>query len=369
MLESIIISLGSNIGNRIGFIYKALALIEEHPVTIRELSNVYETPSWGFDSNPFYNACAILKTSLKPNALLKILLNVEDKLGRKRYSEKGYQDRTVDLDLLFYNNQIIYSKDLKIPHPKLHLRNFILKPLLDIAPKFKHPVLQKTITELNHHQLDKIKIIQTNFDLSLPPIFKSFPFISIEGNIGIGKTTLAKMISKNYKVKFYSEDYNSNPHLENFYKDPHKHALRTESFFLNNRFENDKIFWQQNNDKVVADFCFFKCIVFAKQNLKKNDYNTFKKDFDHKMDQIKIPSLVIFLTKNFRELEQQIKKRDRSFEREIKLNYLKKLEKGYHLIINNFEFPILEYSLDNIDFNKSEFEFEKLLRAIFRASF
>ena len=153
MLEPIIISLGSNIGNRIGFIYKALALIEEHPVTIRELSNVYETPSWGFDSTPFYNACAILKTSLKPDSLLKILLNVEDKLGRKRYSEKGYQDRTIDLDLLFYNNEIIYSKDLKIPHPKLHLRNFILKPLWDIAPKFKHPVLQKTITELNHHQL------------------------------------------------------------------------------------------------------------------------------------------------------------------------------------------------------------------------
>ena len=125
MLEPIIISLGSNIGNRIGFIYKALALIEEHPVTIRELSNVYETPSWGFDSTPFYNACAILKTSLKPNILLKILLNVEDKLGRKRNADKGYQDRTIDLDLLFYNNEIICSKDLKIPHPKLHLRNFV----------------------------------------------------------------------------------------------------------------------------------------------------------------------------------------------------------------------------------------------------
>ena len=369
MLEPIIISLGSNIGNRIGFIYKALALIEDHPITIRELSNVYETPSWGFESTHFYNACAILKTSLKPNALLKILLDVEDKLGRKRNSERGYQDRIIDLDLLFYKNEIIYSKDLKIPHPKLHLRNFILKPLLDIAPKFKHPVLRKTITELNYHQLDKIKIVQANIDLSLPPIFKSFPFISIEGNIGVGKTTLAKMISKKYNIKFYSEDYNSNPHLENFYKDPSMHALSTETFFLNNRFENDKIFWQQNNDKVVADFCFFKCLVFAKQNLKNNDYETFKKDFDNKMDKIKIPSLLVLLTKNFKELEQQIKKRDRFFEREIKLSYLKKLEKGYHLIIKNFEFPILEYSLDNIDFNKNQFEFEKILRAIFRASF
>ena len=369
MLEPIIISLGSNIGNRIGFIYKALALIEDHPITIRELSNVYETPSWGFESTHFYNACAILKTSLKPNALLKILLDVEDKLGRKRNSERGYQDRIIDLDLLFYKNEIIYSKDLKIPHPKLHLRNFILKPLLDIAPKFKHPVLRKTITELNYHQLDKIKIVQANIDLSLPPIFKSFPFISIEGNIGVGKTTLAKMISKKYNIKFYSEDYNSNPHLENFYKDPSMHALSTETFFLNNRFENDKIFWQQNNDKVVADFCFFKCLVFAKQNLKNNDYESFKKDFDNKMDKIKIPSLVVLLTKNFKELEQQIKKRDRSFEKEIKLSYLKKLEKAYHLIIKNFEFPILEYSLDNIDFNKNQFEFEKILRAIFRASF
>ena len=143
-------------------------------------------PLEGFNSTFFIMHVPILKTSLKPNVLLKILLNVEDKLGRKRYSEKGYQDRTVDLDLLFYNNEIIYSKDLKIPHPKLHLRNFILKPLLDIAPKFKHPVLQKTITELNHHQLDKSKIIQTNFDLSLLQFSNHFPLYQLR-NIGVGK--------------------------------------------------------------------------------------------------------------------------------------------------------------------------------------
>ena len=130
-----------------------------------------------------------------------------------------------------------------------------------------------------------------------------------------------------------------------------------------------KFFGNKIMIKLLQIFSFFKCLVFGKQNLKNNDYETFKNDFDNKMDKIKIPSLLVLLTKNFKELEQQIKKRDRSFEREIKLSYLKKLEKGYHLIIKNFEFPILEYSLDNIDFNKNQFEFEKILRAIFRASF
>ena len=369
MPEHIIISLGSNIGDRKDFLYKALALLEGYPISIMELSKVYETSSWGFESTPFYNACAIISTSLKPKALLKALLNVERKLGRERNLEKGYQDRTIDLDLLFYNSEIIHSEELKIPHPKLHLRSFILTPLLDIAPELYHPILHKNLNELHKQVVNSLKITKLNFDLNLPPIFKEYPFISIEGNIGIGKTTLAKMISEHYFIDLYTEVFTENPYLEAFYKNPDKFALSTETYFLKDRFEKDLIFWKKNRDCVVADFCIYKCLVFAKKNLSSQDYNNYRKDFHSKLDGIKKPSLLLLLNKNTGELKKQIKKRGRYFEQEIKQNYLDKLENGYRGLIKDISFPVLEYSLDNIEFENNQFEFEKILRAIFRFSF
>ena len=95
-----IISLGSNLGNRLELLQKALALVEAQSIKILALSSIYETPAWGFESTPFYNACVQIETHLKPDTLLKTLLQIEVKLGRTRESTKGYEARPIDLDLL-----------------------------------------------------------------------------------------------------------------------------------------------------------------------------------------------------------------------------------------------------------------------------
>ena len=111
MSEQIIISLGSNLGYRLESLHKALALLEEYPISVKQLSRVYETPAWGFESAPFYNACVTIATDLNPNHLLEVFLAVEQRLGRSRLPKPGYTARSIDLDLLFYKNEIVQEAD------------------------------------------------------------------------------------------------------------------------------------------------------------------------------------------------------------------------------------------------------------------
>lgn len=365
----IIISLGTNLGNREENLHKALSLIEDDSISIIEISNVYETPSWGFKGGSFYNACAIINCLLDPQKLLKKLLKVEKILGRKRKTKKGYQNRLIDLDILFFGDKIMSTKDLKIPHSKLHLRNFILIPLIELVPKLIHPILKHNIKELYQICPDNSNVSKVNVDLSFPPIFNSYPYISIEGNIGVGKTTLAKMISKHYKIKLQLENFSENPYLDFFYNNPEKYAIRVENYFLEDRFEKHINFWKKNHHAVIADYCLYKCLVFAKTTLRKNDFYLLKKKFYSKIKSKKNPSLIIFLKASTSQLFKQIKKRNRIYEKEIKQDYLKALAKNYKNIFKKTSLPLLEYPVESIDFEKDEIEFKKILRVIFKKSF
>ena len=369
MQKDIIISLGTNLGNREENLYKALSLLENETTTIIEISKVYETPSWGYKGNSFYNACARINSFLDPHELLKELLKVEEILGRKRNKKNRYQDRVIDLDILFFGDKIMSTKDLKIPHSKLHLRNFILLPLIELTPKLIHPVLKITIKELHQICPDNSYASKVNIDLNYPPIFDSFPYLSIEGNIGVGKTTLAKMISENYKIKLQLENFSENPYLKLFYENPEKYAIRLENHFLEDRFTNHIKFWNKKHQAVVSDFCLYKCLVFAKTTLRKNDFYLLKKKFYSKIKSKKKPSLIIFLKASTSHLFKQIKKRDRNYEKEIKQDYLKALDKNYKNIFKKISVPLLEYSVESIDFEKDEIEFKKILRVIFKKSF
>ncbi len=115
---------------------------------IVNVSSIIETEPWGFNDNiPFYNQVIELHTPLLADALMRKLLDIEKKLGRTREG-KGYAGRTMDLDILFYDNTIIHSELLQIPHPRLHLRLFVLQPLAEIAPTFVHPLFKKNISTL-----------------------------------------------------------------------------------------------------------------------------------------------------------------------------------------------------------------------------
>ncbi len=146
-MRKIYLSIGSNKGNRYSFIKEALRLIRKDMGKVILMSKIYETKSWGFHSDDFLNICIMIKSELLPAELLNKLKNIEDRIGRIRNSTKLLA-REIDIDILFYSDKIVDHKDLIIPHPRLHLRNFVLYPLNDIASDFIHPILLKPINEL-----------------------------------------------------------------------------------------------------------------------------------------------------------------------------------------------------------------------------
>jgi len=146
-MSKIYLSIGSNKGNRYSQIKEALNLIREDIGGITSISKIYETKSWGFESENFLNLCIAINSKLSPDKLLFYINSIEKKIGRKRDSQK-MKAREIDIDIIFYSNRIVNQKELIIPHPSLELRNFVLVPLNDIASDFIHPILSKSVKEL-----------------------------------------------------------------------------------------------------------------------------------------------------------------------------------------------------------------------------
>ena len=146
-MNTVYLSLGSNLGNRVKYLNDALSLIEKEIGKIVKRSSLYETEPWGIrDQSMFINMTACVITNLSPALLLKTILEIEQKLGRIR--NQKWHERIIDIDILFYNDVVINELELIIPHPYLHERKFVLDPLNEIASVFNHPVLQITIKDL-----------------------------------------------------------------------------------------------------------------------------------------------------------------------------------------------------------------------------
>ena len=154
-MSCIYLGLGSNLGNKHENIKKALALIAERVGDILALSDFYETQSWGYNSSESYiNAAVKIETLLIPEELLIVTQDIERKIGRKKKTVGSeYQDRIIDIDILLYDNLILQTTKLTIPHPLMHQREFVLKPLSEIAPNVAHPISGKTIVELRSFYL------------------------------------------------------------------------------------------------------------------------------------------------------------------------------------------------------------------------
>ena len=154
--------IGGNLGNRKENLEKAIYLIKIECGRIIASSAVYETEAWGkTDQQSFYNQAILIETNFDAHELLTNLLLVEEKMGRKR--DEKYGPRIIDIDILFFNNDIINEKKLTIPHPELHKRMFALIPLYEIAPAFIHPVLNKTIEKLISECADTLAVKKLSF--------------------------------------------------------------------------------------------------------------------------------------------------------------------------------------------------------------
>ena len=153
-MSKVYFSIGSNKGNRSGLINEAIDKID---IIIGKgvlKSSIYETKSWGFNSNNFYNICILLESTLTPELILNKILTIEKDMGRLKTTDQ-YSDRCIDIDILFFDNRIVNSKSLEIPHPRIQLRKFVLTPMLELTPDLIHPILNKSIRQLELECDDK----------------------------------------------------------------------------------------------------------------------------------------------------------------------------------------------------------------------
>lgn len=154
----VFLSLGGNMGHREALLRRAVTAISEKCGRVIACSSLYETAPWGSDSrNPFLNLVIKLNSLLAPEALLAAIGAIETELGRERGEDKN-ADRTIDLDILLYNDLVINTDLLELPHPRMHLRNFVLVPLAEIAPEEVHPVLRQNIATILKNCSDALEV-------------------------------------------------------------------------------------------------------------------------------------------------------------------------------------------------------------------
>ncbi len=352
-------------GDRQQFLQLAVGLIAYRIGEIKRLSAMVETPAWGFDGPAFYNACLGVETTLSPQAVLEELLLIEQFLGRDRKIAAGYQARTIDLDILLFQEKIVATSSLTIPHPRMQDRNFVLAPLAEIAAKTLHPLLNKNIQQLAIDCQDTAVITGVDAQLFIP---KRKSFIAIEGNIGAGKTSFSHRLQAALGGTILLEHFYDNPYLVDFYQDPEKFALKVENAFLTERIDQlSRFFAQEKQPPVIADFSLEKSLLFAQQNLAELDFNAYKKDYLKGSRQLPQPDLVVFLAQNIPQLQKNIQKRGRDFEQDISDQYLQKIEKGYAQWYNNSALTICLLDTKGIDFVEDEKAFYPLLLSCFRA--
>jgi len=158
MLEVVVLGIGSNLGSRFENCRNAVRLISQSAdFNLLGVSAVYETEPWGFRCQTmFINCVAAWFFHGSAPRLLSEIKSIERKLGRVK--KQKWQPRIIDLDILFFGDKVIRRPDITVPHPLLHQRNFVLKPLMDLIPDFKHPVLKKSVRYLLQHSRDKSKV-------------------------------------------------------------------------------------------------------------------------------------------------------------------------------------------------------------------
>lgn len=371
--HKVYLSLGSNKGDRLKHLQDAIDLIFKHIGKVTVISNVYNTPALGFESEDFLNACVLLETEHNAHDVIKALLEIEKTMGRFRAKTKGYEARIIDLDILFFDEDIVNTKTLKIPHPELHNRKFVLQPLNDIAPKLIHPKLQKTITELLESCQDESDVEHIKIWLKNPTKqfhFSNYNYIAIEGNIGAGKTSLATKIAQDFNAKLILERFADNPFLPKFYKEPKRYAFTLEMSFLADRYQqisDDLSQLDLFKDFIVSDYDIYKSLIFSKITLPEDEFMLYRRLFYLMYKDIAKPELYIYLYQNTERLQQNIKKRGRDYEQNIESDYLEKINSGYlEFLKNQTELKVKTIDISDKDFIENRDDYLWILEEICR---
>jgi 2-amino-4-hydroxy-6-hydroxymethyldihydropteridine diphosphokinase len=363
------LSLGSNQGEKLENLQKAIHLIASEVGAIQKIAAVYKTPSWGFEGDEFLNTCIKVSTYQAPEKLLQTLLAIEKKLGRTRKGQNEYQNRPIDIDILLFDDEIIFSRTLSVPHPKMLLRKFVLVPLNEIASTFIHPITKKKIAICLQNCEDTLGIEMIPEKLIRPiPLSEKYNYIAIEGNIGAGKTSLAKLLSDQFNAKVVLERFADNPFLPKFYEDKERYAFPLEMSFLADRYQqlsDDLAQFDLFKNFIVSDYYIFKSLIFAQVTLSKDEYFLYRKMFDLMYKEITKPDLYVYLYQNTDRLLKNIKKRGRDYEQNIEKDYLKKIQEGYsNFIKTEQDLNVLTIDVSELDFVNNENDYFAIIQQI-----
>ena len=355
--KSVYIALGSNTGDKFQYLQLAVNEIHQKIGAIQIISKVFSSPAFGFEGDDFLNACLLVNTNLKPKKVLSLLLAIEKDLGRLPSIKDQYESRCIDLDIIFFEDEILESKTLVIPHPEMHKRKFVLQPLRNIGKQVLHPKFDKTVEELLIECDDNSVLKPINIWLKNPSKaydFSLYNYVAIEGNIGAGKTSLATTMSKEFNAKLILERFADNPFLPKFYKEPQRYAFTLEMSFLADRYQqisDDLSQLDLFKDFIVSDYDVFKSLIFSKITLPKDEFMLYRKLFYQVYKDIPKPDLYVYLYQNTQRLQENIKKRGRKYEKEIQDEYLDKINAGYLEFLKSHP----EFNVKIIDISKKDF--------------
>ena len=363
------LSLGSNQGRKLNNLQEAIFEIAESIGVIHKISSVYKTDSWGFKGDDFYNICIAVSTYLPPEELLKNILNIEAKLGRKRKQNKKYTNRKIDIDILLFEDEIVFSKNIIIPHPRMLDRKFVLVPLAEIAGSTLHPIEKKTLNICLNNTIDTSEIHKISSKLERPiPLIEKYNYVAIEGNIGSGKTSLSNLMSDEFNAKIVLERFADNPFLPKFYEDQERFAFPLEMSFLADRYQqltDDLAQFDLFKNFIVSDYYIFKSLIFAQVTLQKEEYALYRKMFDIMYKEISKPDLYIYLYQNTDRLLENIKKRGRVYEQNIEASYLQKIHVGYtNFIKSEQDLNTLIIDVSELDFVNNHNDYSEVLKII-----
>ena len=194
-----------------------------------------------------------------------------------------------------------------------------------------------------------------------------YTFITIEGNIGAGKTTLSHLLSKHYNARLVLEQFADNPFLPKFYENPQQFAFPLELFFMAERFKQLKELIQQKDlfqNLTISDYLFTKCLLFAKINLSEDEFRLYQRLFDIMYQQLVQPDILIYLHAPVNKLQQNIKKRNRPYEQRIPNEYLFSIQETYTHYIKQHNLKTLFIDASNADFLHNEKHMQVILDAL-----
>ncbi|MFT5142829.1 MAG: deoxyguanosine kinase [Rhodothermales bacterium] len=391
------LALGSNSGDRASLLQGAVDQLEEHQsIEVIAASGVYESAAQTTgDTQPAYlNAALQIRTSLDPGHLLAACLAIEASNGRVRTTGGRWEQRTLDIDLLLYGHDQIDQTGLTVPHPRLADRRFVLQPLADLAPNLFVPGWNASVSALltdcpDRHPVNRVEIPLNVPDRTAPQaelwpetkrgvraridtLPKDLRYVVIEGVIGAGKTSLARLLAKRFQAREVMEEFDENPFLSRFYADRPRWAFQTQLAFLASRFRQQQSLSRPDlfHETVVSDYMFDKDRLFARLNLSGDELQLYDTMFGIMQATVPQPDLIVYLQASTERLMRMIARRGRSYEQDMDREYIDSLNKAYEDFFFRYNTsPLLIVNTEQIDFVRSKEDLEEIVQQVARVGY